>query len=175
MQREGLSESRDEDQPCEIRADRTEPGRGWVYWFLGTGSLRRCPVFPLSLCLCLLFKSANPPKVSQHRAVISLSLFHHRDRSCFMVNNLTSDSEKLTSECLKFGGFAPRRGKLILSGTLNCSVGFHTWWVLVSGLWKTNSLLFGFLCELNPPEAAPCKPHCTELVCIIRMSGNMSL
>lgn len=76
--RMGLSESRDKDQPCAMRADWSEPGlsRMCRRCFSGTGSLLWCPVFspalPLLRCqfaclpsLSVCFFSERQPSAGQ--------------------------------------------------------------------------------------------------------------
>lgn len=68
----------------------------------------------LSVFFCCFFFSANALQVSQHRTKTSSFPFHHTVKLCFIVNHLTSDSEKLTfmNVCWSFGGIGFVRGKL---------------------------------------------------------------
>lgn len=114
-----LSESRDEDQPCEMRSDWTEAGWGrrccWCFW--RTGSLPWCPVFspslPLFTCqssVCQLF-IAQPTSTSDSEKLTFVNVWS--------LENLATGEESC------FACFGESSQLLAgLSGTLNCSVGF---------------------------------------------------
>lgn len=165
-----------------MRADWTELGWGRVCCccFLGTGSLLWCPVFSLSLPLFRCQFACRPSLSVCFFGVPTLCRSANiklKSHSLLFITELSRVLQQITWQVIQKNWLLWRSAEvcriwpqerkvdlhaslkahscwLILSGTLNCSVAFHPWWLFVSGIWKTNSMYFRFLCVWSPPYAA---------------------